>query len=164
MTHPIFHWVLANFNFSMLVLSIPFIIVNLFLIPSNQNISKYGIIYRWISFFPVGVAGIYWFFMHVFLPDFTASMIGWENNPFQVEVGLADLAFGMLGIIAFWNNYFLRLANVIGTSLFLGGISIDYIFQMIMANSFSWDMGSWFWTFLFLPSILIFCLCKSDEI
>lgn len=158
----IFYWILANFNFSMVILSIPFIAVNLLLVPSHKQYSRAGIIYRWLSLFVLGVAGLYWFVMHVFFPDFTAGMLHWPNTPFQFEVGLADLSFGALGIIAFSDNFFLRLANVIAVSLFFGGIAVSAIFKMIINHQFSFDLGSWFWTFLFIPIILILCFSMDS--
>ena len=53
--------------------------------------------------FGVGVAGsgIGGFFGHFFLSDTVAQSIGWpKGNPFQLEVGFANLAVGILGIVA----------------------------------------------------------------
>jgi hypothetical protein len=53
--------------------------------------------------FGVGVAGsgIGGFFGHVFISDPVAESIGWPTgNPFQLEVGVANLAVGILGIVA----------------------------------------------------------------
>lgn len=53
--------------------------------------------------FGVGVAGsgIGGFFGHFFLSDLVAESIGWpKGNPFQLEVGFANLAIGILGALA----------------------------------------------------------------
>ena len=53
--------------------------------------------------FGIGVAGsgIGGFFGHFFISDSVAESIGWPTgNPFQLEVGFANLAIGILGIIA----------------------------------------------------------------
>ena len=53
--------------------------------------------------FGVGVAGsgIGGFFGHVFISDPVAESIGWPTgNPFQLEVGVANLAVGILGVFA----------------------------------------------------------------
>jgi hypothetical protein len=53
--------------------------------------------------FGVGVAGsgIGGFFGHFFISDSVAQSIGWPTgNPFQLEVGFANLAVGILGIVA----------------------------------------------------------------
>lgn len=53
--------------------------------------------------FGIGVAGsgIGGFFGHFFISDSVAKSIGWPTgNLFQLEVGFANLAIGILGIIA----------------------------------------------------------------
>ena len=58
--------------------------------------------------FGVGVAGsgIGGFFGHYFLSDTVAQSIGWpKGNPFQLEVGFANLALGVLGIVVFKHRY-----------------------------------------------------------
>ena len=53
--------------------------------------------------FGIGVAGsgIGGFFGHFFISDSVAESIGWPTgNPFQLEVGFANLAVGILGIVA----------------------------------------------------------------
>jgi hypothetical protein len=53
--------------------------------------------------FGVGVAGsgIGGFFGHFFISDTVAESIGWPTgNPFQLEVAFANLAVGILGIVA----------------------------------------------------------------
>jgi hypothetical protein len=53
--------------------------------------------------FGAGVAGsgIGGFFGHFFISDSVAELIGWPTgNPFQLEVGFANLAISILGIVA----------------------------------------------------------------
>jgi 4-amino-4-deoxy-L-arabinose transferase-like glycosyltransferase len=72
--------------------------------------------------FGVGVAGsgIGGFFGHVFLSDQVGESIGWPTgNPFQLEVGVANLALGILGIVAMGRRDGFREATVI-TATVLG--------------------------------------------
>lgn len=58
---------------------------------------------RWGCLFAVGVAGILSFIRHSLLDRGDAARMGWDNgmgNPFQIEVGLANLAWGLLAVIA----------------------------------------------------------------
>lgn len=58
---------------------------------------------RWACFFAVGLAGILSFVRHALLNRGDAARMGWDNgemNPFQVEVGLANLAWGVLAVVA----------------------------------------------------------------
>lgn len=58
---------------------------------------------RWGCLFAVGVAGILSFVRHSLMHRGDARRMGWdtgEANPFQVEVGLANLAWGVLAVVA----------------------------------------------------------------
>lgn len=58
---------------------------------------------RWGCFFAVGLAGILSFVRHSLMHRGDARRMGWdtgEANPFQVEVGLANLAWGVLAVVA----------------------------------------------------------------
>lgn len=58
---------------------------------------------RWACLFAVGVAGILSFARHSLMHRGDAERMGWdtgEANPFQIEVGLANLAWGMLAVVA----------------------------------------------------------------
>ena len=51
--------------------------------------------------FAIGINNVINFVFHVFLGDIAAKFIGWENSPFQAEVGFASLGVGIAGVIAF---------------------------------------------------------------
>src|SRR5215212_10413512 len=71
--------------------------------------------------FGVGVAGsgIGGFFGHFFISDSVAQSIGWPTgNPFQLEVGFANLAVGILGIVAMSRRDGFREATVIAVTAF----------------------------------------------
>ena len=51
--------------------------------------------------FAIGINNLINFVFHVFLGDAAAKFIGWENSPFQAEVGFAGLGVGIAGVIAF---------------------------------------------------------------
>jgi hypothetical protein len=77
--------------------------------------------------FAVGVAGsgIGGFFGHFFLSDAVAESIGWPSgNPFQLEVGFANLALGILGIVAMGRRDGFREATVIAVTVFGVGATV----------------------------------------
>ena len=51
--------------------------------------------------FAIGINNLINFVFHVFFGDMAAEFIGWENSPFQAEVGFASLGVGIAGVIAF---------------------------------------------------------------
>ena len=104
----------------------------------------------------VGVQGVYTFVVHVFFPAYSAEHIGWAVSPFQFEVGIADLTVGVLGLIAFWSNFSFRVAAAIAAIVWYGGDAIGHVRQMIIANNYApGNAGSWFWTDVLVPIVLI---------
>ena len=75
----------------------------------------------WFLFFSIGVAFVYNAVFHIFFGDLAASYIGWENSPFQAEVGYASLGFAAVGFLAFRGGREVRFAAVLGPALFLCG-------------------------------------------
>lgn len=150
---------LSNFGLTMLCLAFIFIIIHLII--SKGRISIYEIIYRWTALFALGFTGIYTFVLHAFFPEVTATSIGWAPSPFQYEVAMADLAFGLLGILSFRAHYSFRLATVIGAAFWLWGDATGHIYQIIENQNYaSGNAGSWFWMDIIIPLILGTCLVK----
>ncbi len=116
-------------------------------------------LFRWVSLLGVGLVGVYAGIMHVFLPHISAAEIGWETSPFQFEVGVADLAVGILGVLAFRAGLGFRTATTIAATVSLGGDAVGHIHQMIAAHNFApGNAGPWFWTDVLVPLVLVVTL------
>jgi hypothetical protein len=110
--------------------------------------------------FSVGFSFLYNFVMHVFFGTMAARFIGWADSPFQAEVGFASLGFAAVGFLAFRGDHGLRMAAVIGPSLFLLGAAGGHIYQMITAHNFApGNAGIIFWTDILVPAIGFALLC-----
>lgn len=70
------------------------------------------ILLLYLFVFPIGLGGLIGFLGHTFRAGSTAASIGWPaHNPFQYEVAMANLAFGILGISAAWVRGGFRVAT-----------------------------------------------------
>ena len=88
--------------------------------------------------FGVGVAGsgIGGFFGHVFISDPVAESIGWPTgNPFQLEVGVANLALGILGIVAMGRRDGFREATVIAATVLGVGATVVHVMDVIESGN-----------------------------
>jgi 4-amino-4-deoxy-L-arabinose transferase-like glycosyltransferase len=88
--------------------------------------------------FGVGVAGsgIGGFFGHVFLSDSVAESIGWPTgNPFQLEVGVANLAVGILGVVAMGRRDGFREATVITATVLGVGATLVHVMDVIESGN-----------------------------
>ncbi|MFO0944649.1 MAG: DUF6790 family protein [Planctomycetota bacterium] len=113
-------------------------------------------LFRWSVFFGVGVNCFYSGLGHLFLPEYSANLIGWEDSPFQLEVGSADLAIGVAGLLSFWGNYGFRLAIAIIAAIFYGIDAVGHFRQMALENNYATgNAGSWLWIDVSMPIILM---------
>ncbi len=104
--------------------------------------------------FSIGVSFFYNFVMHVFFGEMAARFIGWADSPFQAEVGFASLGFAAVGFLAFRGDAGLRVAAIVGPSLFLLGAAGGHVYQMIAARNFApGNAGIIFWTDILVPAI-----------
>ena len=102
--------------------------------------------------FGIGFTFLYNIVMHVFFGDMAAAFIGWENSPFQAEVGWASLGFAVLGFLGFRGGFEMRLAAVVGPACFLLGAATGHVYQMITAHNFApGNAGVIFWTDILFP-------------
>ncbi len=93
--------------------------------------------FSYYMLFPIGISNLVNFAFHVFFGDTAARFIGWENSPFQAEVGFASLGIGIAGVIAFTASLPFRFATLISPAVFSLGAAGGHIYQMIAAHNFS---------------------------
>jgi Family of unknown function (DUF6790) len=94
-------------------------------------------LFSYYLLFAVGINNLINFVFHVLFGDMAAKFIGWENSPFQAEVGFASLGVGIAGVIAFKASLPFRFATLIPPSAFSWGAAGGHIYQMIAAHNFS---------------------------
>jgi len=87
--------------------------------------------------FAIGINNLINFVFHVFFGDVAAKFIGWENSPFQAEVGFASLGLGIAGVLAFKASLPFRFATLIPPWCFSLGAAAGHFYQMIVAHNFS---------------------------
>nr|WP_147306871.1 DUF6790 family protein [Paenibacillus taihuensis] len=81
-------------------------------------------------FVKVGLYGLFYASGHLFNAEKVAQYIGWKSNFFQKEVGYANLAFGVLGVLSFWMQDSFWTATIIGYAVFYIGCGIIHIEDM----------------------------------
>jgi hypothetical protein len=75
-------------------------------------------LFSYYLLFAIGISNLLNFVFHVFFGDMAAKFIGWENSPFQAEVGFASLGIGIAGVIAFRASLPFRFATLIPPVVF----------------------------------------------
>lgn len=159
---------LSNFGISMMILALLIALASVAI--QREKMDKLAAIDTFIAYMlllGLGLPSIQAFIMHTFFPSFTAEFIGWQTSPFQFEVAVADLAFGVGGILAWRANFGYRVAVMLMSSIFLLGCAVGHIKQMLIANNFApGNAGSPLVYDILLPVILIllWLLRKKREV
>jgi hypothetical protein len=111
-------------------------------------------LFKWLLFFLIGVAYIYNAVFHVIFHETAADYIGWVDSPFQIELGFASFGIGIVGLLATWRSFDVRLAAVLSTASFLWGAAGVHIHSMITDHNFEpGNAGVIFWTDIVIPLI-----------
>ena len=121
-------------------------------------------LFSYFLLFSIAIANFYNFVLHVFFGKMTAAFIGWEDSPFQLEVGFASLGFAAVGLLAFKGSFDMRLAAVLGPACFLWGAAAGHVYQMIAAHNFApGNAGVIFYSDILVParSAFYFCGCNA---
>jgi hypothetical protein len=147
--------ILSNPSVSLLVLGLIASLVSILL--KKRPVDKPVIIEAIVAYFllfSIGIGYLNNFLMHVVFADYTAKFIGWENSPFQLEVGFASLGMGVAGLIAFRRNLAFRFATFIPPAFFLWGAAGGHIYQILTAHNMAQgNAGMILWTDILLPVI-----------
>jgi hypothetical protein len=148
-------FVLSNFTLTCLIIGL--IASGVALMRAPKPLAAPAVVealFAWFLLFSIGVGFFYNFVCHTFFGAMTARFIGWEDSPFQAEVGFASLGFSVVGFLAFRGSFGLRLAAVVGPALFLWGAAGGHVYQMITARNFApGNAGVIFYTDVLIPII-----------
>jgi Family of unknown function (DUF6790) len=107
-------------------------------------------------FFAVGLEGVFGFYGHAFMGVEIAKSIGWSQSPFQYEVAIANLAFGVLGLLCIWLREGFWVATTIGNSVWLWGDAVGHIREIIVNHDYAPNnAGAALYSDLILPAALV---------
>lgn len=62
-----------------------------------QRKARVEALFAYFLLFSIGFSYLYNFVMHTFFGELAAGFIGWQDSPFQAEVGFASLGFAVVG-------------------------------------------------------------------
>ena len=155
MVEQLLFFVLANFPLSFFVLGILVSAISLARKPkplAGPEIAE--ALFKWFVFFSMGVSYLYNAVTHVIWHKMAAQFIGWPDSPFQLEVGFASFGFGVIGLLATWRSFDLRLAAVVGPACFLWGAAAGHVYSMVTQHNFApGNAGVMLWADILLPIV-----------
>jgi hypothetical protein len=131
-------FVIANYSLTFLLIGLAFSLVAIGRAPKPITL-EVGVdkLLAWHVFWVIGANYLYNFVMHGMFGEMSARFIGWADSPFQFEVATASLGFSVVGFLAAFGSFDLRLAAIIGPSIFTLGAAAGHIYQMVKAHNFA---------------------------
>ena len=131
-------FLIGNYFFTFLIIGFVAAGISLFNKPKPLRINMVAeAFFSYYLLFAIGISSVVNFVFHVFFGWTAPIFIGWEDSPFQAEVGFASLGVGIAGIIAFRASLPFRFATLIPPTTFSLGAAEGHIYQMISAHNFS---------------------------
>ena len=129
---------IGNYFFTLLIIGFLAAGISLLNNPKPLRINTVAeAFFSYYLLFAIGISNVVNFVFHVFFGWTAPIFIGWEDSPFQAEVGFASLGVGIAGIIAFRASLPFRFATLITPWVFALGAGAGHIHQMITAHNFS---------------------------
>jgi hypothetical protein len=84
----------------------------------------------------VGFGGLLGFIGHTMRADEIARSIGWPvGNPFQFEVAVTNLAFGVLGLLCIKFRDGFWTATILGYGVFLEGAAYGHVYELLKSGN-----------------------------
>lgn len=111
---------------------------------------------RYLLLFPMGATAVLAWSGHVFAPDTVAPTIGWKPSPFEFEVGFANLAMGVVAIVAAFAGQSFRVATTIFAAIFLWGAAIGHVIQIVEVDNMApGNAGLVLWLDILVPALAV---------
>jgi hypothetical protein len=104
-----------------------------------------------------GAGGIFAFMGHAFRADYLARFIGWPaGSPFQFEIAISNLSYGVLGILCFWLRGNFWTATIIATTVFGWGAAYVHIRDIMLYRNMAPGNAGWpLYLDIIMPVIMI---------
>lgn len=104
----------------------------------------------------VGLSSIWAFMGHAFMGGRIAAYIGWPaGSPFQLEVAVANLSYGILGLLCLKFRDDFWTATIVGFSVFYLGAAYIHIQDMFRGNYAPGNVGAPLYFDIILPILLL---------
>ncbi len=112
--------------------------------------------FRHLIFVGVGVQGVMAGLKQIGAGQDVAAYTGWAYSPFVVELGLMNLSYGILGLIAPFAGRGWQLAAALGYGIFLLGAAIGHVADMATTGNISLgNAGPTLWSDILIPLALV---------
>lgn len=148
-------FVLMNFTATFTVVGL-IIAVVIIAVRKRRGYDLWVTLLNWFLLVGIGITYVYNGIMHTVFGDLSASLIGWENNGFQAEVGYASLGMGLVGVIAASKRLPLsaKFLALVVPACFLWGAAATHIIDIVQNGNYSsHNAGTVLYTDIIIPIV-----------
>lgn len=89
----------------------------------------------WFLLLSIGFTSLWAGLYHTLAPQTAAAFIGWQVSPFQFEMGVADIALGVVAIVSFWCTLEFKSAVVLWVVIEFAGLVYGHLRQILDAGN-----------------------------
>lgn len=142
---------------------LPFLLAFFSLKKSDDKRQKNDTILLYYLVISIGIQGINSGLWQVFKPSLVAEILQWPANPFLLELGLANIAFGILGLLCPWMDRGWRMASAVGYGTFLLLTGILHVMRILQYGISHGDAGGFLFSDIMVPLILFALISTSKH-
>lgn len=118
-----------------------------------------------LVFIGVGVQGFMAGLKQIFMGESIAAYLDWPYSPFVAELGLMNLAFGILGLIAPFASRGFLVAASLGYGIFLSGAAIGHLHDVTSTGNLALgNIGPTLWSDILIPLGLLWLILTTREV
>lgn len=125
--------------------------------PSSNLLLKYYV------FISVGIQGILTGMIQIVFSQIVVDYVRWDHSPFLSELGMANLSFGLLGLLAIRINIHWQKAAAFCYGCFLLITGIGHLVDIIYFGANAGNSGYFLWADLFIGIILLYLAWQPPD-
>jgi hypothetical protein len=126
----------------------------------EKNRSKRHVVETFLRsflFFIYGIGGLIGFISLIFMPERTIHLIGWTSgSPFQFEMGIFHLAYGVIGIMTLFYKEVFWFASVVMMTIIGWGFGIGLAMNLHQQDTYMPSLiRGYMWSDFIYPAIIL---------
>ena len=151
-----FYTSIADIIFSLLLIFLP-LMLGLLHVHCKGGEKVESILIYYI-FMGIGIQGLASGIMQTFYSSYVIQYVHWPFSPFMLELGLANISFGILGILSPWMTKGWRSATAFGYALFLFFTGMRHALEILHQGSNPGNSGAFAYVDYIMSCILFILL------
>ncbi len=153
----------GEITISLTFIILPFILGYAHALVKGKKGDKWELIFLYYLFISVGMQGVITGISQITIPETISANLEWANSPFLLELGMANISFGAVGIVAPWINRGWCASAALSYSLFLFITGMGHLIELIQIGPNPGNAGGFLYSDLLVPVFTLTFLVLSRK-